>query len=236
VIRNVSKTVLTCLDFPMPTTPKVPLTPGRERQRTQIRKLNTLSSGIRGLQAKLQLLREESDRTLDESYEVSELGTTLMAQYESIGMDLKSLMQEWEDGKAALASNIDKNEKRLSTMGLLLSPTTPFIGLGILNTVEEGTPSDALRALNGEARSPSSMDFSGSDPEEFEAVAAPRPRSTLTREERMAKVREDRAKRETMREKADASTNMLRELESVINLRPRARLSPGTKGPRITSI
>ncbi|TQS32677.1 hypothetical protein Golomagni_07003, partial [Golovinomyces magnicellulatus] len=41
--------------FQAPPTPKVPLTPGRERWRSQLRKLGSLSTGIRGLQAKLHL-------------------------------------------------------------------------------------------------------------------------------------------------------------------------------------
>lgn len=217
--------------FPVPQTPKVPLTPSRERWRAQLRKLNSLSSGIRGLQAKLHVLRDESDKNLNETEDVSELGTNLMIQYESIGMDLKALMQEWEDGKVALASNIDRNERRVSSMSGILSPAVSLSGL---TAVEEGNASDALKALNGEARSRSSMDFSSSDAEEvFEAVAIPRQRSTLTREERIAKMKEDRAKRESMRDKAEANTHMLRELESVINMRPRGRTTPAG---RVTSI
>ncbi len=195
------------------------MTPGRERWRAQLRKLNSLSSGIRGLQAKLHVLREESDKNLDETEDVAELGTNLMIQYESIGIDLKALMQEWEDGKAALASNIDRNERRVSSMSGMLSPTT---SLGGLTAVEEGNISDALKALNGEARSRNSMDLSSSDAEEiFEAIALPRQRSTLTREERITKMKEDRVRRESLKSKSEANTKMLRELESVINMRPR---------------
>lgn len=215
----------------MPPTPKLPLTPNRERWRAQLRKLNSLSSGIRGLQAKLHVLREESDKNLNETEDVSELGTTLMMQYESIGIDLKALMQEWEDGKNALALNIDRNERRVSSMSGMLSPTS---SLGGLTAVEEGTAFDALKALNGELRSRSSIDLSSSDAEEiFEAVAIPKPRSTLTRDERIAKMKEDRVKRESMKDKAEANTRMLRELESVINMRPRTR---GTPTRRITSL
>lgn len=207
--------------FPVPPTPKLPLTPNRERWRAQLRKLNSLSSGIRGLQAKLHVLRDESDRNLNDTDDVSELGTNLMIQYESIGIDLKALMQEWETGKAALASNIDRNERRVSSMSGILSPTTSLSGL---TAVEEGNATDALRALNGEPKSRSSMEFSSSDAEEiFEAIAVPRQRSALTREERIAKMKEDRVKRESTREKAEANTHMLRELESVINMRPRGK-------------
>jgi hypothetical protein len=223
--------MLTFPGFAIPATPKMPLTPNRERWRAQLRKLNSLSSGIRGLQAKLHVLREESDRSLNETEEVSELGTNLMIQYESIGIDLKALMQEWEDGKNALASNIDRNERRVSSMSGMLSPTT---SLGGLTAVEEGGALDALKALNGEGASRSSMDLSSSDAEEvFEAVAIPRQRSTLTREERIAKMKEDRVRRESLKDKSEANTRMLRELESVINMRPRGRTTPAG---RITSI
>lgn len=177
------------------------------------------------------MLREESDKTLNETEDVSELGTNLMIQYESIGVDLKGLMQEWEAGKTALALNIDRNERRVSSMSGMLSPTTSLSGL---TAVEEGNVSDALRALNGETKSRSSMDFSSSDAEEvFEAIAMPRQRSALTREERITKMKEDRVKRESTREKAEANTHMLRELESVINLRPRGKI---TSGGRIMSL
>ncbi|OBT73910.1 hypothetical protein VF21_08256 [Pseudogymnoascus sp. 05NY08] len=194
--------------FPVPTTPKSPLAPGRERWRGQLRKLNTLSTGIRSLQAKMHVLREESDKTLDESEDISQLGPHLMIQYDAIGVDLRSLMKEWEAGKAALANTIDRNERRISSMSGLLSPTT---SLGGLTSVEEGTPADALKALNGESRL--SPELSSENEEVFEAIGLPRPgigpRSTLTREERIVKMKEDRVKRETARETAEASTKML---------------------------
>ena len=222
---------LTLIGFPVPPTPKLPLTPGRERWRAQLRKLNSLSSGIRGLQAKLHVLREESDKNLNETEDISELGTNLMIQYDSIGVDLKALMQEWEDGKAALTSNIDRNGRRLSSMSGILSPTT---SLGGLTAVEEGGAAEALKLLNGGPRSRSSMDFSSSDTEEvFEAVAIPRQRSTLTRQERISKMKEERVKKDSLKSRAEANTHMLRELESVINMRPRGRTTPAG---RITSI
>ncbi|KAI9803501.1 MAG: hypothetical protein M1825_001844 [Sarcosagium campestre] len=206
--------------FPVPPTPKLPSTPAREKVRVQLRKLSSLSQGIRGLQAKMHLLREESDRSLDEAVDVGELGTNLMAQYESIGYDLRMLMDEWESGKAALASNIDKNEKRLSLASSgLRSPTTSLGGM----TAVEGSPSEALRALTGDDKSRSSLDSSNSDDEVFEAIALPRQRSMLTREERISRMKDDRIRTSVAREKAQANTHMLRELESVIQLRPRGQ-------------
>jgi hypothetical protein len=110
--------------------------------------------------------------------------------------------------------------------------------LGGLTAVDEGSPSDALRALNGDLLSPqqsapSSDQGSNSDDEVFEAIAIPKTRATMTREERMHKIQEDRVRQASAREQRDASTNMLRELESVINLRPHRGTGPGG---RITSL
>lgn len=224
-------TKLTLSAFPTPATPKVPLTPGRERWRGQLRKFGSLSTGIRSLQAKMHVLREESDKALDQSEDISDLGPHLMVQYDSIGMDLQVLMKEWEAGKAALANTIDRNEKRISSMSGMMSPTT---SLGGLTSVEEGGPAEALKALNGDRSSPE-PDLSENE-EVYEAISMPkqRERSTLTREQRIVKMKEERAKRGSVRAEADASTNMLRELESVINLRPRGKTN-GKEG-RVTSI
>jgi len=208
----------------------MPLTPGREKRRTQFRKLNSLSTGIRGLQAKLALLREESERTLNEAEDVSELGASLMTQYESIGEDLKMLQQTWEEGKAALASGIDRNEKRLSSISTLLSPVTSLSGL---TTVDEGGAVEAFKALTGESPPSSTFGSAPGEQEEaevFEAVSVQqRPRSLLTREERIMKMKEDREKREAARESAEANRGMLRELEMVINLRPKRATMPPIK-------
>ncbi|KAJ6789818.1 hypothetical protein PWT90_04509 [Aphanocladium album] len=214
--------------FPVPPTPKIPLTPGRERWRAQLRKLGSLSTGIRGLQAKLHLLREESDRALDDSNDISEMGPNLMAQYDSIGVDLKELMAAWEEGKNALAVGIDRNEKRLSSMSTLLSPRSSMSGVTF---AEDGNAADALKALTGESPTRSETKESPViDPEVFEAVAIPRPRSTLTREERLVKMKEDREQKAQARQQMDATRGMLRELETVINLRPKNRhITPAEK-------
>ena len=220
--------------FPVPPTPRIPLTPGRERMRAQMRKLSSLSQGIRGLQVKMHLLRDESERVLDETNEISEFGANLLVQYDSIGSDLKILMQEWEEGRTALAASIDKNDHRtsLSPTGLL-APMSPTLSLGGLTAVGENSP-DALKALNGfprSSRSRSSTNTSSSGEEVFEAVALPRQRSLLTREERIAKMKEDRVRSALNKGKAATNTTMLKELETVIKLRPRGR----TTG-RMTSV
>ena len=225
--------------FNTPTTPAkaTPSSPGRERLRNQIRKLTSLSQGIRGLQAKMQILREESNKTLQASDDISELGSTLMQQYDSIGADLKSLQQAWEDGKKSLAINIDKHERRVSLASSGLRSPVP--SLGGLTAVDEGSiqgsPGDALRALNGEPPGLSSATSATSESEEevFEALALPRQRTLLSRDERIAKMQEDRERRACLMEKRNAETSMLRELESVISLR-QPKKTPTTG--RFTSI
>lgn len=224
--------------FVFPSPAKVAPTPGREKIRNSVRKLSGLSSGIRGLQAKMQVLREETNKSLEDMEDVSDLGHSLMVQYESIGADLKSLVQAWEAGKNALALNIDRQERRISqasSSGL----RSPVPSLGGLTAVDEGSPSDALRALNGETLSPqesapSSDQGSNSDDEVFEAIAIPKTRVTMSREERIQKIQDDRIRQATLREQRDANTSMLRELESVINLRPHRASAPS--GGRITSL
>jgi hypothetical protein len=221
--------------FVMPSPHKFQPTPGRERLRNSVRKLSSLSQGIRGLQAKMQILREESNKSLEESEDVTDLGSHLMAQYESIGSDLRSLMQAWEAGKNALALNINRHERRISQASSGLRSPVP--SLGGLTAVDEGSPSDALRALNGELLTPqqsasSSDQGSNSDDEIFEAIAIPKTRMSMSREQRMQKIQDDRIRQSTLREQREASNNMLKELESVINLRPLRNNPAG----RVTSL
>lgn len=217
--------------FTMPATPKLSPRPTNDRLRAQVRNITNVSSGIRSLQAKMALLREESNKAIEGSEDLTDLGPNLMSQYESIGADLKMLMQAWETGKASLANNIDKQERRISLASSgLRSPAT---SLGGLTAVDEGGPEDALRALMGETKSNRSS-LSASDEEIFEGISLPRQRqrSTLTREERIAKMHEEREKQVEVRSKRESNTNMIRELQSVMTLRHPKRTSLG----RITSI
>jgi hypothetical protein len=222
--------------FIIPSPVHITPTPGKEKLRNSVRKLSGLSQGIRGLQAKMQVLREETNKSLEDTEDVHELGRHLMIQYESIGADIKSLVQAWETGKTALALNIDRKERRISQASSGLRSPVP--SLGGLTAVDEGSPSDALRALNGDLLSPqqsapSSDQGSNSDDEIFEAIAIPKTRATMSREERMQKIQDDRARQASAREQRESSTNMLRELESVINLRP---YRTGGPGGRVTSL
>jgi hypothetical protein len=210
-------------EFTIPREVRLSTRPAGERLRTQVRKITDLSQGIRSLQAKMALMREESTKAIEDSDDLTDLGPNLMSQYESIGADLKMLTQAWENGKASLANNLDKQERRISQASSGLR--SPAASLGGLTAVEEGGPADALRALNGESKSSrSSLAGSGSDEEVFEGVSLhiPRLRSSLTRDERIAKMQEERVRLSEIRDKRDSGTNMIRELQSVMNLKSSA--------------
>ncbi|KAL4951594.1 Mysoin-binding motif of peroxisomes-domain-containing protein [Aspergillus filifer] len=218
----------------IPPSPLPTASPGKERLRSQYRKLNSLSQGIRALHAKMHILKEVSTSDFDNS-DTSELEASLLAQYESIGTDIRGLLQEWEAGKSSLMNSLDResNSSR-SRPPSSLFPTSPTPSLGGTTAVE-GSPSDALRALNGEGRPLSGITYNIEDAEEiFEAVALParkNKRQSLTREERIARVKEDRAKQAAARDRVDANTNMLKELEMVIKQRPKTMHSK-----RVTSL
>ncbi|THC90009.1 hypothetical protein EYZ11_010538 [Aspergillus tanneri] len=216
----------------IPPSPLPTASPSKDNLRAQYRKLKSLSQGIRALHAKMHILREMSSASLERAD--GELEPTLISQYESIGADIKCLLQEWEAGKSALMnsldrqSNVDRDSRPLSGPKSPVSPTPSLGG----STAVEGSPTDALKALNGE-RPESSIIQNIDDEEIFEAVALPsrNKRMSLTREERIARVKEDRAKQAAARDRVDANTNMLKELEMVIKQRPRSMVSK-----RVTSI
>lgn len=218
----------------IPPSPLPTASPNKDNLRAQYRKLNSLSQGIRALHAKMHVLREASNADI-ENMDATEFESNLMSQYESIGTDIRSLLQEWESGKSALVMSLDRQsigERSRPGSGLsglnLRVPESPTPSLGGATAVE-GSPSDALKALNGEERPESGiMD----EAEIYEAVALParHKRASLTREERIARVKEDRAKQAAGREQTDANTNMLKELQMVIKQRP-----AGTS-KRVTSV
>jgi hypothetical protein len=217
--------------------------PARDNMRSQVRKISALSSGIRSLQAKMQVLREETNKSIESSDDLTDLGPNLMAQYDSIGTDLKDLMQAWEAGKASLQSNITRQEKRLSLVSNASGLRSPVSSLGGLTAVDEdgdGSPANALRLLSGDggdimASKRSSIATSVSDEGEavFEAIAMPKKRSSLTREERITQMHQERERRTSLMARREANTSMMKELENVITLRPKKGINGST---RITSI
>ncbi|KAI4206198.1 MAG: hypothetical protein LQ346_001259 [Caloplaca aetnensis] len=220
---SVSHDLITLPESPMPATPQMPLTPGRERIRSQMRKFTSLSQGLRGLQAGLHVLREDADKLAGNSSHVS---TTMASRYDALGTELKDLLEEWQEGQANFKSSIDTSSDRLSLPVLpRTTPGSPTRSLGG-STAVGGSPPDALWALNdygSSNRSSSSNATSSAGEEVFEAIALPRQTSTLSREERIAKMKEDRIRQAITKGRAEASTHMLKELETVIRLRPRGR-------------
>ncbi|EEH38003.1 hypothetical protein PAAG_00924 [Paracoccidioides lutzii Pb01] len=220
----------------IPPYPQAKLAPNKDHHRAQLRRLNSLSQGIRGLHAKMQLIREESDASLERATDDTDFGTTLTTLYESIGTDLRGILQEWEAGKSSLLATLENSGRLSRPTSSLKSPASPTFSLGGVTAVDGGPP-EALRALTGEdqqqqqQQSLQSPDNNMDDDEVFEAIALPLKRNSMSREERIARMKEERARQAMVREKSDANTHMLRELETVIKLRPRGRASQ-----RITSI
>ncbi|KAI0008897.1 Mysoin-binding motif of peroxisomes-domain-containing protein [Xylariaceae sp. FL0662B] len=221
-------------DFQIPKSPRSPETPGHDRWRHQVRRLNSMTMNIRSVQAKLHLLREESSKTLNEADDITDLGPMFLAQYDSIGQDLRDLMEAWQSGKQSLVSGIDRNEKRLSSIGsTLMSPASTFSGRTITEEDENSTDghdpgvAEALKRLTGSSSPPTELvPEMPIEPEVFEAISIPRPRSMLTREERIAKMKEDRRNKEISKARSEYKNGFMEELSGVLKSRPgRGRFS-----------
>ena len=198
------------------------LTPRRDQVQAQMRRLDAVSNAVRVLNAKMHVLRSEIDRMTSGKEDSATIATTLAKQYDSIGTDIRSLMSDWEVGKSTMILPTDHGDWLSRSSSCVRSPISPSPSLGGLTAVDEG-PADALRVLNGEDLPRKTSDVGTSDEEVFEAVSIPRKRMSMTREEKMLKMQEDRRKRATFNERVDANTSMLRELETVIKHRPRGR-------------
>lgn len=235
---------------PKPASPLAPKTPNSQnRLQNQLRRISTLSNGIRSLQAKLYLLKEDSAQALanpSSEAELSQISASLRDQYETLGTDLQALMQAWESGKQALTKDITRQTRRMSRSSSLgADALLPRIECsGHLESVDEhDTPIDGARDAPSRMSLPLSPPVTedGSDDnsiadEVFEAVASPkvRERSTLTRDQRVAKMQEDRIVQAELREKRETDVHMMQELQSVMKQRP----VPARRTPtgRITSM
>jgi hypothetical protein len=156
-----------------------------------------------------------------------------MTQSESLGNDLRNLQQTYETWKLALSPSSNDSSRRISLASSgMRSPS----GFGSLWSVDEimssaGNPADALRILNGDESADGSETSpragSSADEEVFEAVALPRVRRTMTRDQKINWMQEEEMKRAHAREQRMSSTNMMRELESVMRERSSKRMSTG---------
>lgn len=211
----------------------VATTPQKRHVKAQMRRFEAVANGIRSLNAKVHLLREEIGSML--TTDDPSLSMTITGHYEQLGAELRNALVEWERGRNTMFLNLGTDpDRRLSRASSgIRSPASPSpSSLGGL-TMVDGGPAEALKLLNG-GDERSSSDGAGLDEEVFEAIALPRKRMSwapMSREEKLNKLQEDRRKRQTMQEHADNTTNMLRELQMVIKHRPLAR-----SDTRITSI
>lgn len=209
-----------------------PLTPGKRQVKAQLRRLDALANGIRALHAKMHILREEAEALVDGNNDTATLAATLSRQYHTVGGDIRGLLLEWEQARSTMMLRVEPPSRiSRSSSGLILSPVSPSPSLGGSTTVDEG-PAEALRILNGGDRR-RTPDFSASDEEVLETIVMPRKHMsvTLTREEKKAKLEDDRRKRATLQEHAENTTNMLRELRMVIKHRPHGRTTLSDPAP-----
>lgn len=170
----------------------------------------------------MHVLREESDRTLRESTDLVDFGPDLLLHYDSIGADLHALVNEWEDGRSFLAMSLDRNfgspqsKYSESISGTTLAGDTPRNSL--LLGGGTGWADDAGLGLYSPTAD--GKGHLSDDEQVFEAVAEPRPRSIMTREERIRKVQEERHRIVEHKKKAEAGLALQRELQAVLVNRP----------------
>jgi hypothetical protein len=221
--------------------------PARERYRQQLRRANEIAAELRAMQAKLFVLRDDAGRLLEPGAgatgNLTALPALFAAQAESLGQDLRQLNRSFDGWRAAVAGEAQQRQR--SSMGSSGGLRSPLSAVGE-NAPFGGTPAEALRALTGTDSGPSSGGgsphaSSTTDEEVFEAVAAPRLplRRSFTREEKMARMQEDETRRAIAREKRLTSSNLMRELESVIGARAGSkRMSTGRipQSSRVSSL
>jgi Mysoin-binding motif of peroxisomes len=207
--------------------------PLRQQPQAQNRRFETVASGVRSLNAKVRIARDDLADLIANDASEATISSTIAKHYENVGSELRNLLVDWERGRSAMSLNAEVEGRASRPSSGVRSPISPSPSLGGV-TMVDGGPADALRLLTGDYDSGQATSADGHDEEVFEAVARPRKRlslAVLTREEKMAKLQEDRKKRATFHEQAETTTNMLRELQMVIKHRPHNRTSS-----RVTSV
>lgn len=220
----------------------VAATPNSAHYRMQLRRFEDIAHTVRALNAKVHVLREEVSGLTSANTEESVISAALSKHYESLGTEIRALQVEWERGRNSMLLNVNTDYRSRPGSLSPRTPMSPSPSLGGV-TIVDGGPAEALRLLNGgDDRSSRSSDATLYDEEVFEAVSKPLPRKRMsmtagmTREEKIAKLNEDRKKRATLQEQADNTTSMLRELQMVIKHRPHTRSPSTPSGPRILSL
>lgn len=223
--------------------PTSPAAPGSQQLKLQMRRFDDVAHSIRALNAKIHVLREEMSGLNAAKTDETVVLAALNKHYESLGTDIRALSYDWERGRNAMLLSAGSDFRARHGSASPNSPVSRSPSLGGF-TVVDGGPADALRLLNGgDDRSSRSSDSTLYDEEVFEAVVSkpvPRKRMSMvagmTREEKIARLNEERRKRATMQEQAETTTNMLRELQMVIKHRPHTRSPSTPTGYRIATL
>lgn len=219
--------------------------PKGHQHKMQMRRFEDVAHSIRALNAKIHIIKEEIAGLTSAKTDETVISAALSRHYDAVGTDIRALQHEWERGRNAMLLSVSTTDHRSSRASSLSpkSPISPAASLGGF-TVVDGGPAEALRLLNGDDRSSRSSDSTLYDEEVFEAVSKPAVRKRMsmgigmTKEEKIAKLNEERRKRATLQEQAETTTNMLRELQMVIKHRPNTYVqSPSTPtSARIASL
>ncbi|ETN43502.1 uncharacterized protein HMPREF1541_02661 [Cyphellophora europaea CBS 101466] len=213
------------------------VTPEKQQSKAQVRRFEAVGNGIRALNAKARIGRDDITDLISNGAGDRVINATIAKHYEAIGSEIRTLLDEWEHGRPTMLLNVASGGRDTRLSNVPRSPLSPSPSLGGMTMVEGGGPADALRLLNGESESEHGTDSGTMDEQVFEAIVKPQSRKrmslgvNMTREEKMAKLQEERKKRATFQEQADNTTNMLRELQMVIKHRP-----PHRQNSRITSV
>ena len=194
-----------------------------KRIHTELQFVATLSGQLRSTQAKLHLIRENARNALDTStlgeHDVEELG----AQYDGIGVDLASLQDSWRSGRASLqtaAAHAVPGRR-------VFSCPEPNIAAGMV-----GIDEMQKETWNGSEAKRSDHDEGELEEEVavLEAIAVPRQRVGGTRQERIARMQAEKELEAARRTERDAAVHLVRELKSVICLRPQSYAGRSSRG------
>lgn len=219
-----------------PISPAVPLNLNDEngtsdKQRAQLRQVNGLSQRIRGVHLKMNVIREETQQlSRHQQSDIppqspSTANSSLVTMYESVGADLRELLEEWESGRSLLLQHSSGNNNTSSTpISRSSSPVSSRFFERPQSSSSIAGSLSGTTAFSGEGES--------EDKEKliFEAVSVGRRGSLRSNnggsahnqevlKKRVEKMREERKTREEGRKKSDMSRHMLRELSMVIKMR-----------------
>lgn len=194
-----------------------------KRIHTELQLVATLSCQLRSTQAKLHLIRENARNALDASTLGEHVVEDLGVQYDGIGADLASLQDSWSSGRASLqmaAANAVPGRRIFSCPESNIAAGMAGID-GMQRKARRG--SEAQRSDHHDAELEEEVAV-------LEAIAVPRQRAGGTRQERIVRMHVERELEAARRTKRDADVHLVRELKSVIRLRPQSFAGRSSRG------